>query len=437
MAITRGTLNKAYVSAIDMLDQRDINPALIDAANDTGFLKTMQLLGRTKKCKMTEYHHFVNSDLFVATTVGTTTGSGTAQVTTALTAGNGFWRVGDVAKFPNGKDGVVYSVSTTSGVDTLVINSGDGTNLTLVSGNALVYNGNVVGEESSAVTNRKYDVTKYSNLIQAFREIDVITDIQKVTPIEFTYNGQNLYGVYEHAKKVQTLKASVDIAMIGGQISTTKYGDASPALVDANGKPIQKTRGLDQYATTYGIADDLATAGTLVTADLVDFASKLNAAKAPLEYMGYCSDASKIVYDTYFKALGSSGIQSARMEIDGKKDIDLTVDSYTFGSRKYTLIPLPIFDHPQLFTASIKKSIYWIPTGKVNCEGSGMQPRIQIRYLQHSFPGGNEMIGEWHTGALSPNGNGEDANWKAHWETYQGLEILGANQIAKQSGVAA
>ena len=436
MAITRGTLNKAYVSAIDMLDQRDINPALIDAANDTGFLKTMQLLGRTKKCKMTEYHHFVNSDLFVATTVGTTTGSGTAQVTTALTAGNGFWRVGDVAKLPNGQDGVVYSVSTTSGVDTLVINSGDGTNLTLVSGNALVYNGNVVGEESSAVTNRKYDVTKYSNLIQAFREIDVITDIQKVTPIEFTYNGQNLYGVYEHAKKVQTLKASVDIAMIGGQISTTKYGDASPALVDANGKPIQKTRGLDQYATTYGIADDLATAGTLGTADLVDFASKLNAAKAPLEYMGYCSDASKIVYDTYFKALGSSGIQSGRMSIDGK-DIDLTVDSYTFGSRKYSLIPLPIFDHPQLFTASIKKSIYWIPTGKVNCEGSGMQPRIQIRYLQHSFPGGNEMIGEWHTGALSPNGNGEDANWKAHWETYQGLEILGANQIAKQSGVAA
>ena len=436
MAITRGTLNKAYVSAIDMLDQRDINPALIDAANDTGFLKTMQLLGRTKKCKMTEYHHFVNSDLFVATTVGTTTGSGTAQVTPALTAGTGFWRVGDVAKFPNGKDGVVYSVSTTSGVDTLVINSGDGTTLTLVSGNALVYNGNVVGEESSAVTNRKYDVTKYSNLIQAFREIDVITDIQKVTPIEFTYNGQNLYGVYEHAKKVQTLKASVDIAMIGGQISTTKFNDASPALVDANGKPLQKTRGLDQYATTYGIADDLATAGTLVTADLVDFASKLNAAKAPLEYMGYCSDASKIVYDTYFKALGSSGIQSGRMSIDGK-DIDLTVDSYTFGSRKYSLIPLPIFDHPQLFTASIKKSIYWIPTGKVNCEGSGMQPRIQIRYLQHSFPGGNEMIGEWHTGALSPNGNGEDANWKAHWETYQGLEILGANQIAKQSGVAA
>jgi hypothetical protein len=436
MAITRGTLNKAYVSAIDMLDQRDINPALIDAANDTGFLKTMQLLGRTKKCKMPEYHHFVNSDLFVATTVGTTSGSGTTAVTTALTAGNGFWRVGDVAKFPAGNDGVVYSVSTSSGVDTLVINSGDGTALTLVSGNALIYNGNVVGEESDAVTNRKYDVTKYSNLIQAFREIDVITDIQKVTPIEFNYNGQALYGVYEHAKKVQALTASVDIAMIGGQISATRYGDASPALVDANGKPLQKTRGLDQYATTYGIADTLATAGTLVTADLADFASKLNAAKAPLEYMGYCSDASKIVYDTYFKALGSSGIQSGRMNIDGK-DLDLTVDSYTFGSRKYSLIPMPIFSHPQLFTDSIKKAIYWVPTGKVNVEGGGMQPRIQIRYLQHSFPGGNEMIGEWHTGALSPNGNGTVANWQAHWETYQGLEVLGANQVAKQSGVAA
>jgi len=368
MAITRGTLNKAYVSAIDMLDQRDINPALIDAANDSGFLKTLQLFGRTKKAKMTEYHHWVNSDLFVTTTVGTTSGSGSATVTTALTAGNGFWRPGDVAKFPDGKDGVVYSLSTTSGVDTLVIKSGDGTNLTLVSGNSLVYNGNVVGEESDELTNRKYDVTKYSNLIQAFREVDTITDIQKMTPIEFSYNGKNYYGVYEHAKKLQSLMATIDIAMIGGQISTTKYGDASPALVDANGKPLQKTRGMDQYATTYGIADDIATPGTLVTADLVDQSSKLNAAKAPLEFMGYCSDASKIVYDTYFKALGSSGVQSGRMSLDGK-DIDLTVDSYTFGARKYTLIPLPIMNHPQVLTDSIKKAIYWIPKGKVNVEG--------------------------------------------------------------------
>ena len=430
MAVSRGTLNKAYVSAIDMLDQRDINPALIDVANDTGFLSTMQLLGRTKKCKMTEYYHWVNSELFAAITVGTTSGSGSATVTTALTAGNGFLRVGDTVLFPNDKQGYVYSKSTTSGVDTLVIKSTDGSNLTLVSGNALVYNGDVVGEESSAVENRKYDVTKFSNVIQAFREIDVITDIQKVTPIEFEYNGKSLYGVYQHAKKVQALKSSIDIAMIGGKQSVTRYGDASPALTDANGKPIQTTMGLDQYTTTYGVNDSLATTGVFTTADMDDFADQLNAAKAPLDYMGYCSDSSKRVLDTYFKGLGSSSITKGQLSLDGK-NVDLTIDKYTYGSRTYEPIPLPILDHPKVLTPSIKNSIYWIPKGKVSVEGGGMEPRIQIRYLQHSFPGGNELIGEWHTGALSPNGNGEDANWKAHWETYQGLECLGAQQFAK------
>lgn len=431
MAVSRGTLNKAYVSAIDMLDQRDINPALIDAANDTGFLKTMQIFGRTKKAKMPSYHHFVNSDMYATITVGTTSGSGSATVTTALTAGNGFLRVSDTVSFPNGMQGLVYSKSTTSGVDTLVIKSVNGANLTLVSGNSLTFSGYAVGEESDVVENRKYDVTKYFNLIQAFRETDIITDIQKVSKVEFEYNGQNLYGVYQHAKKVQALKTAVDIAMIAGRQSVTQYGDASPALVDANGKPVQTTMGLDEYVTTYGINDSLATTGTLTFADLKDFASQLNAAKAPLEFMGYASDSSKIVYDTFFKGIGSSGITSGRMKLDGK-EIDLTVDKYTFGTRTYELVPVQIFDHPKVLTNSIKNSIYWIPKGRVNVEGGGMEPRIQIRYLGHSFPGGNEMIGEWHTGALSPNGNGTVANWAAHWETYQGLEVLAANQCAKQ-----
>ena len=432
MSITRGTLTKAYVSALDgMIEQRDIASSLLDVANDTGFLKTMRLFGRTKAAKAWEYHQFVNTDMFPTITVGTTTGSGSASVTTALTAGNGFLRVGDLVKFPNDKIGYVYSVSTTSGVDTLVIKSGNGSNLTLVSGNSLVYSGDAVGEGSTKVDNRNYDVTKQSNLIQIFRETHVVTDVEKVTPIEFEYKGQAYYSAYQHAIKIQNLKSSVDIAMIGGQKSVTKFGDASPALTDAAGRPIQLTGGLDEYASTSGINDSLATTGVLVTADLADFASQLNAAKAPLNYMGYTADATKIVYDTYFKALGSSGIQSGRMSVDGK-DIDLTVDKYTFGTRSYELIPLSILDHPKLLTPSIKGSIYWIPKDKVNTVDDGVQPRIQIRYKAHQVKGGDEMIGEWHTGALAPVPQGDELVWGAHWVTYQGLECLGVNHFAKQ-----
>jgi hypothetical protein len=433
MGVTTGTTNKSYVSAQDWIDTREINPALIDAANDTGFLKTMQLFGRTKKTSQPSYSHHVNSEMYAAITVGTTTGSGTPTVTTALTAGNGFLRVSDTVSFPDGNQGVVYSKSTTSGVDTLVIKATDGSNLTLVSGNSLTFSGYGVGEESDSVANRRYDTTRHFNLIQTFREIDVITDIQKVSTVEFTYNGQNLYGVYQHARKLQALRSAIDIAMIQGRQSVTQYGDSSPALTDANGKPLQFTMGLDQYVTTYGVNDSLATTGTLTFADLKDFSQQLNAAKAPLDFMGYTSDSSKIVYDTFFKGIGSSGITSGRMNLDGK-DIDLTVDKYTFGSRTYELVPVKIFDHPKVISSSIKNSIYWIPKGKVNVEGGGMEPRIQIRYMDHSMANGNDnMIGEAHSGLLAPNPNGTIANWSTHWLTHQGLEVLAANQCAKQT----
>jgi hypothetical protein len=433
MSITRGTLNKAYVSALDgMIEQRDIASTLLDVANDSGFLKTMRLFGRTKKAKAWEYHQFVNTDMFPTLTVGTTSGSGSTSVTTALTAGNGFIRKGDLVKFPDDKVGYVYSVSTTSGVDTLVIKSVNGDNLTLASGNALVYNGDAVGEGSTAVTNRNYDVTKQSNLIQIFRETHVVTDVEKITPIEFEYKGQPYYSAYQHAIKIKNLMASVDIAMIGGKKSVTKFGDGSPVLIDDAGNPIQTTGGLDEYVSTSGINDSLASTGVLVDTDLADFASQLNAAKAPLNYMGYTSDATKIVFDTFFKLGKTTSMQSVRMNIDNKTNIDMTVDQYRHGTRTYELIPLSILDHPKLLTPSIKGSIYWIPKDKVATVDDGVQPRIQIRYKDPQVKGGDGMIGEWHTGALAPVPQGDQLIWGAHWVTYQGLECLGVNHFAKQ-----
>jgi hypothetical protein len=151
--------------------------------------------------------------------------------------------------------------------------------------------------------------------------------------------------------------------------------------------------------------------------------------------MGYASDAAKRVYDIYFKNLGSSGLYSGRLNIDGK-EIDLTIDGYKYGSRTYELVPMRVFDHPKVLSASIKKSIYWLPKGKVPVKGGGAEPRIQIRYLKHGFAAGNEMIGESMSGALAPTPNGTVNNWAMHWTTYQGLECLGVQHFVKQTVVA-
>lgn len=427
-----GTLNKRHVSATAFLDQRDINPNLIDVANDSGFTKTMKLFGRTKKAKMYNYRHFVNTDMYVvAVASATITGSGTATVVVELTSGSGFFRQYDTVKFPNDKEGIITLVATSAGVDTLTIKSADATNLTLASTNTLTYSGNAVGESSTGVKNRKYDVTSYFNLIQIFREYDEITDVQKASKVEVTFNGSNYFSYMQMVKKAQAFQASIDIAMVAGVRSVTQFSDTTPALTDADGNPIQKTMGLDQYATTYGISDSITTTKVVLLADIDDMADQLNAVKAGTEFMGISGDPVKRAYDKMLKNLGSSDVTSGRISLDGK-EVDFTADGFKYGTRKYEFVPMPLFDHPKLLTASIKGSMYWIPKDKVNVEGGGSEPRIQIRYMDHGISGGNELVGEWNTGALAPTPNGDKAVMGTHWISHQGLECLGAQHFVKQ-----
>lgn len=426
-----GTLNKRYVSATAFLDQRDINPNIIDVANDGGFTKTMRLFGRTKKSKSYIYRHFVNSDMYVVAVAGTTTGSGTTTIVTTLTAGSGFYREFDTVKFANNKEGLVTNVTTAAGVDTLTIKSVDNTNLTLIATNTLTYSGNAVAEASSAVKNRRYDVESYYNLIQIFREYDEITDVQKASKVEVTFNGSNYYTYLQMAKKAQAFNTSIDLAMIAGIQSVTQFSDASPTLTDASGSPIQKTMGLDQYTTTYGVVDSLATTKVVKLTDMDDLADQLNGVKAGMDYMGFMSDAVARAYSTMLKGLGSSDVTSGRMSLDGKF-IDFTTEGFKFGTRRYEFVPLPIFNHPKLLNASIKGSAYWIPKDKVTVDGGGSQPRIQIRYMDHGIHGGNDLVGEWNTGALAPRPNGDKAVMGTHWISHQGLECLGAQAFVKQ-----
>src|SRR6266700_5175305 len=215
MAVSQGTLNKSFVSAISFLDQREINPNLIDQSRDAQFVDIIRLMNRYKETKVPTYHNFVNNDIFQNATINTiSSGFGTSLMTVVLNAADGgYARVGDLVKTSNtnnvGKEAWIKTVTSVSGVDTITLQSVDNTPLFAVHNDILTFISNAFGEQSDTPSSRKYGVTKYINQVQIFREADDITDVQKVSKIEVTVDGQPYYTPIQHIYKINALNGFI------------------------------------------------------------------------------------------------------------------------------------------------------------------------------------------------------------------------------------
>lgn len=444
MAFSQGILNKQFVSAIAFLDQREINPNLIDQSRDKEFTDIMKLIGRYKVTKVPIYNNFVNNDVFATATVSSvTSGNGTAKLVLVLTSGtSGFARAGDLIRSSNanmsGLVGYVQSITSASAGDTLTIWSVDNSPLYASATDTISFFSNAFGEGSDTPASIKYGVTRYINQVQVFREADDITDIQKVSKIETIVKGQPYYSVQQHINKIISLNGRISGAMLAGRQSSTLFSDSNPYLADSAGNPIQTTMGLDQYVTTYGATTAAASLGTLTIGDLNNMLDAFLANKAPMEQMGFVGSKARRPWDAYFKNLGSAGVTSVRLIVDGK-ETNLTVDRVEYGDADLKLVKLPIFNHPQLFAPSvvgdIVGSIYWIPMDKVQVVGGGMESRLQIRYLPKPHMGGNSfsngIITETQTGMLAPVPTSSKSVLHTDWWTNQGLEALGVKHFQK------
>src|SRR6185295_7900793 len=157
----QGTLNKAFVSAISLLDQREINPNLLNITRDDQFTDIMKLVGRYKVTKVPTYNHYVNNNVFADGVVASvSSGYGTAIMTVVLTsATSGYVRVGDLARSNNtnmvGQQALVTLVTSVSGVDTVKLQSVNNMPLYAVTNDILSWSSNAFGEKSDAPVNRK------------------------------------------------------------------------------------------------------------------------------------------------------------------------------------------------------------------------------------------------------------------------------------------
>ncbi len=436
MSTTRGTTTKRLVTAIAYMDTREINPSIIDVANESGFDDLMVAIKRYKKTDQGSYHHFVNEDLFQICTIdaGGVAGSGTTTLTVTIT-GTGFVRRDNLVKMANGKVGQINSaITTASSKDSFTIISVDGSNLTAVAGDKFSVIGLAAGEGSNSVANLNYGQTKYFNLIQTMKEVSKITDIQTAAKVETA----NSYAYVQSINKAQALKTQVSTALVAGYKSVNEYGTASPSLTDQNGNSMQTTGGMDQEITTYGVQDSVTTGGTVVMADVDDLCDRLIAVKSPTDYLVLSPDSAWRKYDDMIKGLPSSGAsQSVRLNVDGK-EINYNVERFTKGKFSYEFTSLGLSDHPQIFnftgSAGINKNVYGVPKGKVKTQGNGgMEPRIGVRYFPNQNPGhGTEIIQELYTGGLAPKPTSAEQILQCDWTTHQGLECLGTRQMFKQ-----
>ena len=447
MPVTQGSMIKSFVSAIDFLDQRDIDPNIYDQSRDKAFTDIMKMVNRYKPATMFNYHNFVNNDVYEVGTVSAVSTTGLAQIQFTINTASTFPRVGDLIMTSNsnniGKQARIQTVTFGSGTAVLTVRSVGGNSAAFYAtvGDKVAFSSNAFAEKSDAPTNRRYGLTKYYNLIQIFREVDEVSDIQKVAKIEVNVGGDYHILPYQTVQKYIKLQGDISVQMLAGVQSSTLFNDSNPFLSDpTSGLPIQTTGGLDWYVTTYGISDQAAVLGTFGFTELDAIIDNFIANKAPTDQMVFMGSKAYRVISKFLKNLGSSGVTSVRLNIDGKT-LDFEVEHLSYGGYEFDFVHVPIFDHPQLFSTSLRAdvngSLYFVPKDQVDTVDNGRQPRMQIRHTPTPFMGNaanksaNGIITEWRTGALAEIPTSSTMQLHTDWETGQGLECLAVKHFQK------
>jgi hypothetical protein len=428
---TIGQYDKKYVSSVNFLDQREILNKVLDITNEeSSFLDIMELTGRSNPTSVPTYHHFVNEELYVLATVTAVTGSGTTSLTATIDAtAVAYVNAGELVLFPNGKVGYVFSKTGSN----VVVKSVDTTVLTLVAADKISFFSNAAGEGSLSPDAKRWGVTKYYNQVQAFKGKFSITDVQKASKVEVEFQGKPFYMYKGQHESLLKFRGDISSALMFGRMSTTQFADANPTLVDGEGNAVQTTAGLDQYVTTYGVNQSLLTAGSLSSADVRTLTQSLNKDRCPAEYFLFTGTTQNIAWDNFFNALGNGAIvsQAARFNVQSK--LDLGIDSVKIYGRTYHKKYLPILDHKNIvnFTGgpNFKDAAYGAPATKQKTVDGAMVDRIGVRYM--AGDGLDLKYREILLGGLAPVPTNERSVLEIHYESIQGLEILGANQFFK------
>ena len=442
------TVDKKYVSGIGLLDTRSIERKVVNIQNTVGLSDISQLLKRYKPTTQTVFYNYTNKPLWVTgISQGVITGSGTTNVSViTLTAGtSGNVRLGDLARFEDGSVGYVATL-TPGANDVIGIKSVDTSNLTHVSGQNIFFFSNFVGEEGDSRTSQRRDLSEKYQHIHFFGESNVETELVRMTTTEIEVDGVPYFYQKDLVEKFLKHKAEVNSAFIQSKLSTGKFTTATSALTDpgAGGGQGQTQRGIDQYISSYGFSRNTDVAGTCDLDDVAKLIDLATAAKAELSFMVFGSNAAMRPLDDHLKGIGSSGVSSAQLNVNGDT-IDFSVEKLSYSNADFQKMNLPIMNHPDLIASDIRKNLYFIPTGTVKAlsakdGSSAVENRLQIKYMKSPIAHnnqGSDIWSEYHDGAASPiTPSGTKRVWKTEWFTAQAVEMFGPEHAGKMKVLA-
>lgn len=461
MAYSYGSqINKNYISSTAFLDQREILNKVLDITNEeSSFLDVMELTGRSVVTSVPTYHHFVNQELYQVITASAAVAAGSAAgapTTIPLSASDASYvNAGDLLLLGDGS--VVYVTSrnlTTAGVATSVsIKSIDSQTIaSAASGTKYAVFSNAAGEGSLSPDARKWNVIKHLNQVQTFKSKFQITDIQKASKVEVDFNGKPFYMYKGQHESLVKFRGDISNALLFGRISATAAPTAgtypagngfaeggSAVLTDAEGNPVQTTMGLNQYTELYGFNQNNVTA-TYGLADLKALTQQLNKVRAPQEYFLFCGTEMNIQFDNLLNNLGNSALlsQGARFQIAGK-ELDLGIDKAKIYGRTYYKKYLPILDHQNIIlsgnTHKFDRTAFGVPATKQKTVDGQVLDRIQVRYM--AGDGTDLKYREILLGGLAPVPTNERSVLEIHYQSTQGLQVLGANHLFKIQGISA
>lgn len=454
MSFQQGTVNKQFVSAVDFLDRREIFDKLVDITNEkASFALMMMWMGRYVKTDMTNYHHFVNTELFAVETIasgGVTTvapaGAAAAAATTATvvltsTSGASFPRVGNIIQVPGTerRTALVTARTADAAGDIITLKSISGLALQLAPGQKLAVIGSAGGEGGKFISPLKYKPLKRQNNIQIFPEtIAKITDIQKAAKVEIDLGDGSYQYLYKaEADGLLVMKKNISNHMLFGEGSGDNFIITNPSLVDPDGNPVSTTRGLNSYISSEGI--NLGNAAAFSNDVFASLKRQLDQRRCGNLYHVWGGSEMEIQWDTFFQALGSANISdAARWNITGR-DLELGISKVTYFGRTYARMGMSAFNEPNIVSfansAGYDKFVYFIPNDEVPLEGGGSAPRIRIRYMEVPTGGQNSssngIYRTTQTGNYAPVPTNDERTLSIHCETKQGLEFLGPDHAAK------
>jgi hypothetical protein len=434
MATQAGQLNRAYVSAIDFMDQREIMNKMLDIWDDEAtIVDIMEATGRYVQTSQETFHYHVNTRLHASATVNAIEAAPAAGAATdvVLTAGSVKPRLGDIMLTPGGYRSLVTAVVT----DTITVkplNSASIAHEALAVNDKVTFFSNAYAEGTGANPGYIYGSNRYSNNIQIIKGDFSVTDLQAKTKVEVEFEGKPYYFIKGINDAFNRFKMDIAYSIL--------LGEKSASLTDQNSKAVLTTQGLEKSIRGNGVVLPLdQTSYTTFQTTFRLFNRGLDQARGPKEYwMWNGADISNYFDDwlTQLTGLTAGGISynSFGKGDAKKKAVDLGFNSWTMYDRTFHKKKLDALDNPQITAATNFKypnMMFLIPANKVKCNHDGeTKDRFRIRYIASPadpriMQEGPTKYLEILTGGLAPNPTSKEAKLDVTYTTWQGPEFLG------------